>query len=479
MSFWGMDTDSTREYGKELAQAAHTLDDLLGRLDGTVANVPWRGPDADGLRDAWGSVRSQASRTVVDALTRHAADLDGEITAQDQASASDAEGGSSARDGDPNAPDAEAAATAWRELLGGIYHVKDGAQKVQKGLSWLGHTAHDAISHRVAHASDSVREVRKGLGNLTDMAERAVADGEWPKLTKVIAGAVDTSLDMTNLSIELATGKDLNLASDGTGFADSPKEVTAIGKRPMHPPRDLASIMGNTNATLSAKGAVSMTVVGHPPRGVIVNIPGTQKWNPMAGDNPRDITGNAAQAGPGGQSAASEATADAIKKLYAEKGIPPGTPMMLNGHSQGGMIANSLASNPHFARHYNVTNVMTYGSPVDNYPDHPGIRQLNIQHGNDIVPRLDAEGAAIPLASGRGPGSPPSGETVTLPSPAGAFDVPKNHNENRYQESVAQQLRDPASPVTRYNNDPSMRPFLSDDPSEVTQYTSRLHRNND
>src|SRR5690625_5524646 len=57
--------------------------------------------------------------------------------------------------------------------------------------------------------------------------------------------------------------------------------------------------------------------------GVVANVPGTEHWGPVAGDNPMDLTGNAAQAGPAGHSAGAEATADAIDQLYREHGIPP------------------------------------------------------------------------------------------------------------------------------------------------------------
>lgn len=34
---------------------------------------------------------------------------------------------------------------------------------------------------------------------------------------------------------------------------------------------------------------------------MIVSIPGTENWNPLAGDNPMDLTGNLVTAGEGGR----------------------------------------------------------------------------------------------------------------------------------------------------------------------------------
>ena len=73
---------------------------------------------------------------------------------------------------------------------------------------------------------------------------------------------------------------------------------------------------------------------------------------------------------------------------------------MLNGHSQGGMIASSLAANEDFSSQFNVTNVMTYGSPVDNYDVPSDVNQLNIQHRWDLVPKIDFEGSMGPVVPG-------------------------------------------------------------------------------
>ena len=164
-----------------------------------------------------------------------------------------------------------------------------------------------------------------------------------------------------------------------------------------------------------------MSVVGTPPTGVIVNIPGTELWGPGAGDNPMDLTGNAEQAGWNGWSAGSEATADAIAQLYESNGIPPGTPLMLNGHSQGGMIASSLAANEGFASQFNVTN-------------------------------------------------------ITLDSPS--WNPLTNHSSAEYQQSVQTQLQDPNSALSQYSQDPSLQPFLQANPDSVQHYTSGVHRDN-
>ena len=258
--------------------------------------------------------------------------------------------------------------------------------RISDGADWAG----DRIGEGLDWLGDRVQDGK----DLVSTAIDAVRDFEWPRVTELLVDGATGLIRGTGDAIEALTGIDLKLADDGTGYADAPVPVTGE-ESGLVPPSDLSQIIANTQQTYGDKetGEVSMSVVGTPPTGVIVNIPGTEKWGPSAGDNPMDLTGNAEQAGSGGWSAGSQATADAIAQLYAQNDIPPGTPLMLNGHSQGGMIASSLAANEDFASQYNVTNVMTYGSPVDNYSVPSSVNQLNIQHGSDLVPRIDAEGS--------------------------------------------------------------------------------------
>jgi hypothetical protein len=67
-------------------------------------------------------------------------------------------------------------------------------------------------------------------------------------------------------------------------------------------------------------------------------------------------------------------------------GIPPGSQLMLVGHSQGGAAAmNVAAGGP-----YRVTHVVTAGSPIANKRPAPGVRVLAVENQGDLVPDLDA-----------------------------------------------------------------------------------------
>lgn len=461
MSFQGMDTEQVTGQSEALARAAQRLEGLLGDLDGSVRSVAWVGPDADAFREQWGSTRREGESLVMPGLEDRSRELQQHVEEQDRAS-EDGDGG-------------------WfgdmMDWLGDT--AGDVVDAIGDGMDWLG----DRISDGADWVGDRIGEGLDWLGDrvqdgkdLVSTAIDAVRDFEWPRVTELLVDGATGLIRGTGDAIEALTGIDLKLADDGTGYADAPVPVTGE-ESGLVPPSDLSQIIANTNTTYGDKetGEVSMSVVGNPPTGVIVNIPGTEKWGPGAGDNPMDLTGNAEQAGSGGWSAGSQATADAIAQLYADNDIPPGTPLMLNGHSQGGMIASSLAANEDFASQYNLTNVMTYGSPVDNYSVPSSVNQLNLQHGGDAVPRIDLGG----LALGPGGGGSDGATNITLDSPgAHPFDFGTNHSGAEYQNSVQTQLQDPNSTLSQYSQDPSLAPFLTGDPGNVQHYRSGVHREN-
>jgi len=310
--------------------------------------------------------------------------------------------------------------------------------------------------------------------DLISTAVDAIADLEWPRLTELLVDGAAGLVRGAGDAVEAITGIDLHLADDGRGYADAPVAVTPEASG-FVPPGDLSQIIANVNRTYGSEetGEVSMTVVGSPPTGVIVNIPGTEHWWPNAGDNPLDLTGNAALAGSGGRSAGAEATADAIAQLFAQQHLPPETPLLLTGHSQGGMIATSLAADEHFTGQFRVSQVMTVGAPVDNYEVPGSISQLHIQHRADLVPRIDAGG----LFSPGGPARSGSITTITLDSPgAHLLDIGTNHSGAEYQDSVQAQLQDPSSPLSRYSADPGLQRFLTGDPDAVQHFLAGIHR---
>ena len=72
----------------------------------------------------------------------------------------------------------------------------------------------------------------------------------------------------------------------------------------------------------------------------------------------------------------------------------PGEPILLTGHSQGGMVAAAVAAH---GSPYDVTNVVTFGSPTAQVADLPAdVHVLSLEHDGDLVPQL--AGLAHPTA---------------------------------------------------------------------------------
>jgi hypothetical protein len=121
----------------------------------------------------------------------------------------------------------------------------------------------------------------------------------------------------------------------------------------------------------------------------VVEISGTQVWAPRAGENPFDVTTDV-------RSMARESTVlaqavdEALRHAKADAGRDASAdPVLLSGHSLGGIAAAGLAASPQFTARHHVTHVVTMGSPVSRVPVPPGVQVLSLEHHQDPVPRLE------------------------------------------------------------------------------------------
>lgn len=140
------------------------------------------------------------------------------------------------------------------------------------------------------------------------------------------------------------------------------------------------------------------------------------------------------------------------------------------------MIAVALASNGSFTDRFNVTNVVTYGSPVDLVSLPRTIDVLALQHEGDPVPKVDLNDATV-LPGGTVSASPDNAAVrVTLPNP----DVPPEfagigyHAGTEYAESAAKYGE--SGPIGDYSQKSSTQQFLTKDPAQVKSTVSNVSR---
>ncbi|MDO5728626.1 MAG: hypothetical protein Q4P71_03255 [Actinomycetaceae bacterium] len=116
-----------------------------------------------------------------------------------------------------------------------------------------------------------------------------------------------------------------------------------------------------------------------------VVVKGTQEWFPGT-SNPKDMQSNLALVGrvPADEEAA-------VVWALSQSGVQPGDTIEFVGHSQGGIVAASLAASSAITDHYTVAGVVTAGSPISGIELPETTPVLAFENTNDIVPALDGQ----------------------------------------------------------------------------------------
>ncbi|MDQ6754721.1 MAG: hypothetical protein M3017_15325 [Actinomycetota bacterium] len=150
-----------------------------------------------------------------------------------------------------------------------------------------------------------------------------------------------------------------------------------------------------------SKGAYSVApsaiVVKRIDRGVaapvwIVDLPGTEVWQPLDSSNPWDLEGDlegmtSAQRGSFAQKQI--LIEEWVKAALRDAGALPFEGVMINAHSGGGIQAAAMAANPAFLAEVNVRIINIAGAPAANQAVTPGIKVLDLQNTDDLGPAAD------------------------------------------------------------------------------------------
>jgi len=170
-------------------------------------------------------------------------------------------------------------------------------------------------------------------------------------------------------------------------------------------------------------------VPGNPPS-FIVQIPSTQSWDATAGSTPNDLTSDTHA-----MLAQQTALSSAVDAAMQEAGITSENPVMLEGFSLGGITAGQMAADPNL--NYNITHVVTGGSPIANFDIPSDVQVLSLEFDEDPVAKLD--GNNNPDSANW---STVQADAPSLPSdkgvPVGIGGEQGAHNADRYAVTAAE-----------------------------------------
>jgi len=212
-------------------------------------------------------------------------------------------------------------------------------------------------------------------------------------------GAVDALVGMapgmlSNLGPKLDLAASMELL--GELYADDPAVVTGGGLDPavsgVDVPTGLADVLTGLDHRNDSDSNIDVRLVTDASgavTGVIVDIPGTRDWNLPWQPGGANDTGTNVDAMAGNPTVLQRGIEQALADAYARHGVPADTPVMLAGHSQGGIVAAGAADDL-IAAGYQVTHVVTAGSPVGRIDVPDSVRVLSLENSGDLVPHLDA-----------------------------------------------------------------------------------------
>ncbi|MGQ7295741.1 hypothetical protein [Quadrisphaera sp. KR29] len=230
----------------------------------------------------------------------------------------------------------------------------------------------------------------RGGGGFAQEALRLARQGVQP-LVALGAGALMGAGALAAPPVpQLAGAAVRSGAARGTGASTS--AVVTTRQVPVEPPtappsgvQDALARVVRTGDGCGPAGRLRVERTTHPDGSAVavVYLPGVQDW---ASDAPVPASYDAAVRGAAGQPSA---YTDAVVGAMETAGVAPGEPVMLVGHSLGGIAAVQVASDPAVRARFDVQAVITAGSPVG-WADVPrGVQLLGLEHADDPVPQLD------------------------------------------------------------------------------------------
>lgn len=214
---------------------------------------------------------------------------------------------------------------------------------------------------------------------------------EDPELADLTVTLIAASTGLVGLPITPAglAGLTAGLYRDGSPRVTERPGLATDDRR--GPPRSITDLMHGLAVQAGQDdggGLVDVRVLDGPAgRRVIVDITGTSIWNldplyrtPQATDFGTDLRGLAGR---------DSVMTRGVRQALRSAGVSADDPIMLVGHSQGGLVAARLATELAADRQYRVTHLVTAGAPIGSIRIPDSVSVLALENAGDPVPQLD------------------------------------------------------------------------------------------
>ena len=240
--------------------------------------------------------------------------------------------------------------------------------------------------------------VKRETGNGFVIDQRVITDPRTVLMTKLLVSSLD---DVALGALGVPLGVDLILGDTGlgvTGISSTAVAVLAVARRggllqegavavkrvgvlaPATPPTGVSDVAARIPKAVKGGAQVRVEKYGDGEQtSWAVYIGGTVDWDPVATNEPFDLAANV--------SAIAEENAGsfrAVMEAMQAAGIEPGDPVLVAGHSQGGIVATQVAA----SKAFNVQAVATFGAPETCVPVPSGVATLTVEHSDDVVTAL-------------------------------------------------------------------------------------------
>ncbi|MBX6372018.1 MAG: alpha/beta fold hydrolase [Acidothermus sp.] len=182
------------------------------------------------------------------------------------------------------------------------------------------------------------------------------------------------------------------LLPDGPGAVQRCVDVPPWGATPPATPAEMLRRVGELEGYSDAVLAVQRVRSPDGAARYVVYLPGMRAFGPTP--TPQDLP-DAVRSLETGSSSYTRCVVQALDRL----GVPQGAPVLLVGHSEGGIVAADLAADRRFnGGRVRVTHVLAAGSPISGTSALAGTTVFSVENDADVVVHLDG-------LQGPGPGS--------------------------------------------------------------------------